>query len=218
MLSANRGRDLSTELIDARAIEETAKTAGKAIDAVSGTGKYLAEVLGHLPANVVSILANKVGIWADGVYHDRVRRWAELTAETREHLKRWGAEEPFEEPTRALALPLISAAIDEDRKELKDLWARLLASAMHPDRKKRVRRSFIGILKQLDPLDALCLRAMGKSDAPTDWHSTLVTALATSPGEIQVSFDKLVELNLVKIVTHPHLSALGKLFVAAVED
>jgi hypothetical protein len=81
---------VGTELIDAHAIEETAKAAGKAIDAASGTGKYFTEVLGDLPANLFGILAHKVGIRLDEIYHDRVRRYAELTAGTREHLKRWG--------------------------------------------------------------------------------------------------------------------------------
>ena len=47
---------MSTELIDARAIEETARTVGKAIDAAAGTGKYLSHVLGQLPANLVGLL------------------------------------------------------------------------------------------------------------------------------------------------------------------
>ena len=119
-------------------------------------------MLGELPANLVGILAYKVGIRLDETYHDRVRRYDELVAATREHLKRRGQKEPFEKPTPALALPLISAAIDEDREELKDLWARLLASAMQPGRKNRVRQSFIATLKELDPLDALCLRAIGQ--------------------------------------------------------
>src|SRR5215469_1605053 len=114
----------------AHAIEETAKTAGKAIDLAAGTGKYLSQVLGRTPANLVGLLD-------DWLYHKRIRRLAKLNAETREHLKRWGAKEPFEDPVPALAVPLIAAAVDEDREELKDLWARLLASAMHPGRKGR---------------------------------------------------------------------------------
>ena len=141
----------------------------------------MSEMLGQVPTNLVGLLD-------DWLYHKRIRCRIELEAETREHLKRWGGKEPFEDPTPALVVPILTAAIDEDREELKDLWARLLASAMHPDRKGRVRGSFVEILKQLDPLDARCLRAIGEGGAsPTDWHSVLVRRFATSADEIQVS-------------------------------
>jgi len=41
------------------------------------------------------------------------KRRVELNAETREHLKQWGAKEPVEDPAPAIAVPLIVAAIDE---------------------------------------------------------------------------------------------------------
>ena len=56
---------------------------------VAGTA-LVTEVLGELPANLVGILAHKVGIRLDETYHDRIRRYAELVAATREHLKRRG--------------------------------------------------------------------------------------------------------------------------------
>jgi len=86
---------------------------------------------------------------------------------------------------------------------------------------KRVRLSFIGILKQLDPLDALCLRALDEkkdSVAREEWHPMLMTRFAASADEIQVSIDKLRELHLVEIVGQPKVIALGKLFLAGVED
>jgi len=86
-------------------------------------------MLGQVPTNLVGLLD-------DWLYHKRIRCRIELEAETREHLKRWGGKEPFEDPTPALVVPILTAAIDEDREELKDLWARLLASAMHPDRER----------------------------------------------------------------------------------
>jgi len=202
---------VSTELIDARAIEETAKTAGKAIDAAAGTGKYLSQVLGQVPANLVGLLD-------DWLYHKRARRWAELNAETREHLKRWGAKEPFDDPAPAIAVPLIAAAVDEDREGLKDLWARLLASAMHPERKNRVRQSFIGILRQLDPLDALCLSTVDRGGIHQTDPSVLVKRLNVTADEVEVSIYNLDELRLVRNRPNPILTSLGKLFLSAVED
>jgi hypothetical protein len=197
----------------AHAVEEIAKTTGKAVDAVAGTGKYVSDALGTVPADVIGVLGG------DWLRHARIRNWAKQAAKTREHLEKWGAKEPFEDPTPAIAIPIIEAAIDEDREVLQDLWARLLASAMHPDRKKRVRQSFIEILKQLDPLDAACLRAIGeKKDGGPTPHDVLVTRFKASSDEIEVSLYRLNELRLIHMVTHPALEALGKLFLAAVED
>jgi hypothetical protein len=167
-------------------------------------------VLGTCPADLIGVLGG------DWLRHTRIRNWAKYDAKTREHLEKWGAKEPFEDPTQPLAMPIIEAAIDEVREVLQDLWARLLASSMHPDRKGRVRQSFIELLKQLDLLDALCLRAMSEKNLiPVDWHSVLVTRFATFSDEIQVSFDKLNKPGLVQIIAHPRFTPLGNLFLAA---
>jgi hypothetical protein len=52
-----------------------------------------------------------------------------------------------EEVSPSIADPLIEAAPDEEREELKELWAKLLAAAMDPVRQKRVRLSFVATLK-----------------------------------------------------------------------
>ncbi len=54
----------------------------------------------------------------------------------------------------ALAIPLLRAAYDENRPELQEFWARLLAAAVDPTRAPLVRQSFIVAVAQLDPLDA----------------------------------------------------------------
>jgi hypothetical protein len=56
--------------------------------------------------------------------------------------------------TLSIALPILEGAADEDREELVDLWARLLASAMNPAAKNNVRHSFIAAVRQMDPTDA----------------------------------------------------------------
>jgi Abortive infection alpha len=58
------------------------------------------------------------------------------------------------------AIPLLRAAYDESRPELQELWARLIAAAMDPERAYRVRRSFIEAIQKFDPLDALVLKEL----------------------------------------------------------
>ncbi len=48
----------------------------------------------------------------------------------------------------SLAIPLLSAAGDESRPELQDLWARLLANAMDPARANNLRIEFIEAVKR----------------------------------------------------------------------
>jgi hypothetical protein len=58
----------------------------------------------------------------------------------------------------SIAIPLIDAALNEDREGLKQLWAKLLAVAMDSRRATLVRPSLIELLKNLDPLDARILQ------------------------------------------------------------
>jgi hypothetical protein len=148
---------MSNELIrpiavSARAIEEASKAFSKAIEAAMQTGKYAGAVLGDLPHDLV-------GIIGDWVAHKRARRWAELSAETAKILRDRRIENR-EDVSPSVAIPLIAAAINEDRNVLKQLWAKLLASAMDPNRSNLVRPSLIELLKSMDPLDARVLRHM----------------------------------------------------------
>lgn len=115
----------------AHAIEEASKAASKAIEAAMQTGKYVGAVLGDLPHDLV-------GIIGDWVAHKRARRWAELQAETEKILRERGVENR-ENVSPSVAIPLIAAAVNEDREGLKQMWAKLLAAALDPSRASRVR-------------------------------------------------------------------------------
>jgi hypothetical protein len=55
------------------------------------------------------------------------------------------------------ATELLTAAQDESREELAELWARLLANAIDPNM-NNIRHSFIDVVKNMDPVDAIVLR------------------------------------------------------------
>jgi hypothetical protein len=92
----------------ARALEEASKAISKAIDAVVGAGRYGAAILGDLPHDLVAIMG-------DWVKHVRARRWIELSAKTEEILRQRGVENR-EKVSPSVAIPLIAAAINEDRE------------------------------------------------------------------------------------------------------
>lgn len=62
------------------------------------------------------------------------------------------------------ALQYISYSISND--ELFDLYANLLTKAMYDDTKEKVHPSFIEIIKQLSPIDALVLKKFADSGEP----------------------------------------------------
>jgi hypothetical protein len=87
-----------------------------------------------------------------------MRRLIELNADLERRLAARGSK--CIEPSPTLAIPILEAAVDETRAELKDLWERLLANAFDPSRTNAVRGSFIEILKKFDPMDARVFEAI----------------------------------------------------------
>jgi hypothetical protein len=207
----------------AHAIEETAKASGKAIDAAVKSGAYVGNVLGDLPHDLV-------GIAGDWVKHKRARRWVELNAETEKILRERGVKNR-EEVSPSIAIPLIEAAVNEDRECLKGLWARLLANAMDPARSDQVRLSLIELLKRLDPLDARVLEFLvppagghfgGAGTANADLAEVIAMALTVDRVEAFYSLEHLHELGCLgdhpDRIPRPRITAKAQLLVRAVSD
>jgi hypothetical protein len=112
-------------------------------------GGWVADVLGDAPKDVVGLL------FSDKVKVLRAERAAKLLAGAKKRLADRGIE--AEPPSLKLAIPILAAAADENRDELRDLWERLLAAAMDPNRQGAFRQNFITIVKEMDPFDALVL-------------------------------------------------------------
>jgi hypothetical protein len=182
-------------------------------------GAYLARQLGGAPENLIGLL---VGDW---LIHKRVRRWSQLQDETRRIIEQRNVKEPSDDISPSIALPLIEAALDEDREGLKELWARLLAAAVDPTRKGRVRQSFIAALKQMDPLDAKILETLydqfaGGFPADRNGRDTFSQLLGVTIDEVLVSFGNLERLSCIGFgITspkiNPGISPLGKLLIEA---
>ena len=107
------------------------------------------EVLGKPLADLVGIVG------ADWLHEFRERNRDRLARRTEEILRERDVKERCGDV--AQMVPLIGAAQDDDREEIQELWARLLASALDPSRRMRVRKSFVDTLKGFDPIDALVL-------------------------------------------------------------
>lgn len=200
----------------AKAIEEAAKFGSKAIDAGTGLAAYLDRVLGRLPDNLVGFLG-------DYIEHKRLRNAADLWAGTKEHLRKRGVTEPLD-VTPSVLLPLLGAAMDEDRAILKELWAKLLAAAMDPNRAEFVRPSLIALLKQMDPLDARVLESLAAAGhlqtSASDLADRLAKKLGVSRDDAYFSLEHLHELGLSQAGPEAHpfppLSVKARLLMRAV--
>lgn len=134
----------------AKAVQEGFKFGTALVEAASGAGRYIAEVLGTTPADVVGLMGG------DYLRIKRFERCERLAQKASERLRQIGIEPEPASP--AIALPLFEAAKDETRDELIGLWAELLAASMDPQRSNGIRQSYIDAIKKMDPSDALILK------------------------------------------------------------
>jgi hypothetical protein len=191
------------------AITETAKTAGKLIDATVGFGGWVKQTLGTIPEDVLGLVGG------DWLHQKRKRNLRELEAKTSEILLSIGAGPPFE-PSPSIVVPLLVGAADESRPELQDLWAALLASALQPDGGNRVRRAFFDTLKAMEPDDARLLRALASFGLGASIGIETENRVASDLGLIGtgalVGWEALMKLGLVRTSMDKQLTAYGQEF------
>ena len=139
----------------AHAVTAVANATGKAIDLVGGAGAWLDRTVGSIPANLFRVAG---GDWLGEVAE---RNLARMRAKTARILASIDAKR-ITEPSPSVVLPLLTAAMDESREDLQDLWAALLANAM-VDGGRRVRRDYFDAVRQMEPLDATVLDVVARS-------------------------------------------------------
>jgi hypothetical protein len=173
--------------------DEQAKLGQELVKAVRDTSGYFTGILGDLPKDLIGLLIG------DRVKAKRIERQAALWHRTREHLRDRGVDDP-EPPSLKYAIPILEAAADEENEELQDLWSRLLAAAMDPNRRDAMRQSFIAAVKRMDPIDALVLKAISENGGAI-WEPSGCDAVARklkcSGDEVIVSFDHLAQLDCI---------------------
>jgi hypothetical protein len=155
-------------------------------------GGYVARVLGSLPEDLVGwVIGDRVGI----------ARWEQalkLEHAAKERLRARGVPTP-EPMSPSLAAPLLDAATSETDPDLAELWERLLANALDPARKTRVRRKFIEIVKSMDPLDARVfhmLQGLSGTLQPTV-AQVISSRLEVGEDDVVVSLSNLGDLQLI---------------------
>jgi hypothetical protein len=179
----------------AKATGEVAKASGKAIDAASGFGVWLNRTIGTIPEDLIGILGG------DWLHEQRKRTLHSLKAKTLEKCNKIQARPPSE-PSISIVLPLLKAAVDENRPELQDLWAGLLASTFQPDGGQRVRRAFFDTLEKMEPSDARLFDAIVRAKLASPSGRVIPVDIGTEVGitgeDLVVSRNALDTLGLLE--------------------
>jgi hypothetical protein len=191
--------------------DEQAKLGQEVLKTGRELGSVLSDIFGDLPKDLVGLLAgDRVKAW-------RAKRIVDYWADVKKHMKDRGLLNP-EPLSLKLAIPILESVADENREELRDLWARLTAAAMDPNRRDLVRQSLVAMVRQMDPTDVIVFRSIAETRQGAFLIDQVRSKLKISQDEITVSLDNLIALNCVHIGPSgtPVLKPLGTLLMRAV--
>ncbi len=140
-----------------KAVQEVARTTGKAIDAASKLGSFLDKIVGE---GLVQIGAS----FSDWTQKYRYTNLLKLIDQIDAiHIKR-----KIEGKTTPVLpkhlIPILEYASLEDSNEIINLWAGLIANATDPNKNFQIKRLFIEILSNLDPIDAQIIEHLSNAD------------------------------------------------------
>jgi hypothetical protein len=172
----------------AKALQEAFKLSGQSLETVRNFGRFLSKILGTVPEDLIGLA------FGDALRFKRAENIERLGVQTEKRLRDGGVNSPKQVPL-SLAIPLLSAAADENRDELVDLWARLLAAAMDPSRSDAIRLKFIEVVRAMDPIDALVLPFIRDlPNAQPTMRAVFASRLGRSEDQIEISFAHLCDL------------------------
>lgn len=144
-------------------------TKDKLIEQAGGVLEKAYEDMVHPSAmsigNTLSLVPRTIGVW--------LGKWEKWIVNGEESIKLTAAavkgkaaqipEEKLTEPEAYVAIPAIQQlSYCYDSEELREMYANLLVSSMNTDTKNQVHPSYVDIIKQLSPLDAVALNEIAK--------------------------------------------------------
>jgi hypothetical protein len=139
--------ELETTKEAAKAVQETAKTIGKALEVTQEFGRFISRYTG-------SSLESAFGIFADKLKYLRWERQVRLMKRANQFLKEQGLDRPTREIPVKFAVPLFQSSSLEEDDYIQDLWAKLLVNAANNESGVEINRAYIDILERLSPLEA----------------------------------------------------------------
>ena len=192
-------------------LKELSKGIGKAVetvpelyqDAFQPSAQEVGKLAGRVP-RVINALLSNVDIWT--LKREYAIKEAQKLLELKlEHID----QEKIVEPEPYVAVPAIQAiSYSMGNEELRNLYANLLAKAMIDDTKESVHPSFVEIIKQMSPIDALVFKMIVEAGirpiinlrrkTPSD-GSNIIQNHCTWIKQCATSIDNLLRLGLIEI-------------------
>lgn len=175
---------------EAKAVQEVAKTTGKAIEAAERVAGFLSKVLG--PA-----FSETAGIVYDWARYFRLKNLLRIQDKVEALYKMRRSEVEIMPIRPRYAIPLIQNASQEDDESIQDMWAGLIANATDPNKHSDPKKIYIDILSSLEPLDAKVLKLFSRRerfDNPPINMKTLIERTAADERELHLSLQNLARL------------------------
>jgi len=208
---------------DAKAVQEVAKTAGKAIDTTRELGGFVSRIIGEP-------LESAVGMIGDKLSYMRWERQTRLMMRSEEVINELGLEGRMQPVQMKLAVRILQGASMEEDDVLQDIWIKLLVNAANPDFKHEIIPAFATILNDFGPMEARILQTIYEADiwpmrgAPINGLPDSVREeYSNEPNvepsqEVKVAVWNLVRLNCLKhceVYSNVAITDLGKALIRA---
>lgn len=189
----------------AKALQELAKTGGKAIDASRGVGGWLNRVFGQGIEDAVALH------WSDRVKALRIERaiydWEkleELMNKVDARLKAKGVY-TLRLPPPKIALAIIENATIEDDDDLHSKWANLLATGLDPAADE-IHKKYVSVLSDLTGADAnvfqtLCEQWLDPNKPPKEGRYRSMTYSPTVDGTASHDEISIITLNRLGLIS-----------------
>ncbi len=184
--------DPATE--SAKAVQEVAKTTGKALDTAREAGGFISRF-------IAGPLEQGMGIFEDKLKYMRWENQQRFMERALSWQRRLGLSPPDRAVPLKIAVPLFQGAAIEEDGGLQDRWARLLINAAYEQSGIEVQRAYVEILSQLSPLEAKILDAVYALPFGAAQHDGIFTSdlpdtatLATGSGDDQAEPSDTVKL------------------------
>ncbi|UJW82550.1 Abi-alpha family protein [Hydrogenophaga sp. SL48] len=124
----------------------------------------------------------------------RWERQIRMMQRSQDFLKLVGLPVPTRPVPLKLLIPIMQGASLEEDDDLQDRWAALLVNAANANFGSEVRRAYVAILEQLNPLDARILDVLYSLPFEDSQHHGIITA--DLPLHARIKMEKEQELRL----------------------
>lgn len=185
-----------------KAVEEVAKTAGKAIDAAVKVGSFISKF-------TTGSIELGMGIFEDKLKYIRWERQLRLMSRADELMKSNGINEPNKPIKLKFGIPLLQAATLEEDDYLQDLWAKLIVNSSNEESNVELTRTYIDILERLTVLEAKILETLYSLPFEQTQHAGIVTKYLPERAEIAKEGEEIKLENEDILLALAELTRLG---------